>query len=210
MTGIELLKLVGTGKKPIVQFDEGLEKLDLESADPQMMARIIGANIDTNIEGCIFVKLDFNDFEAHNKSVAKAVWWDKDHNPTLTWFESGAYPKDGIENWYLPLEEELPLHFVEEHNLLNKYVKEQSPYSYVEWLEQQLLRLRGESKSEEPNHSFEAKQFVFSEQYQQVYRIERVFSTHLLIVDQTGKRTGYSNYADLRVPTEAEIIKFFG
>ncbi|MFE8701041.1 hypothetical protein ACFYKX_10470 [Cytobacillus sp. FJAT-54145] len=57
-------------------------------------------------------------------------------------------------------------------------------------------------------HDFQEGEYVYSTQYRSVFTIEKVFTSHLYICDEKGKKHGYSNYGDLRRATCEEIQAF--
>lgn len=98
-----------------------------------------------------------------------------------------------------------------ENILYEEYVSPNSPLSYLEWLEEQVLSLRGiPSKREETvlEHDFKENDVVVSMIYKKMYRVIKVFPSHLSLEDENGTVYGYSNYSDLRRVSEEEAIEF--
>jgi hypothetical protein len=61
-------------------------------ADEGMLARVISVVDDSHGDDkMVKIELDFNDFKDHNARFQKANFYDKQGNPTLTWYESGLY-----------------------------------------------------------------------------------------------------------------------
>ena len=130
------------GKRPIIKFNEGVYQWLVDSADPLMTARILNAEI-TDKE-LIKFSIDFKEFESYNRSVATFDWRDKEGKYTLTWFDSGYYPKDGKDDLYLPknLKVDEVFEFIKDTTLFNEYLLTNKKTSYLEWLEDELLALR--------------------------------------------------------------------
>jgi hypothetical protein len=139
----ELKKLVQEGKRPVIKIKEEAQDYLMENFDNEMIGKVIG--IDTEFEfddktyGFI---VDMNNYEKHNRSVAQRVWSDGRGGHSHTWFESGHYPKDGIETIYFPFELELPFEILEENGLMNEYINENLEITYLEWLENKVLESR--------------------------------------------------------------------
>lgn len=138
----ELLSLVKEGKKPVVKFKENIEELVSDCAYPQMMAKFTGATIDERTDFLILVKFDLRGFESYNKSILPNDWVVIRGNQTLNWFDSDFYPKDGMMEFFLPKDDEIPFDFVGENVLLKEYAKSKTKMTYLEWLEEQVLNLR--------------------------------------------------------------------
>lgn len=95
----ELIDILKQGVKPVVKFTEGIH--EIESADPNMMGRVVGyKDIDIWERGSETVTfiIDFSEFVEYNKNFAERSWRDDNGSPTLTWFESKFYPKDHKED----------------------------------------------------------------------------------------------------------------
>ena len=140
MKSNEFFQLVRSGKQPIVRFLDNIYHHAEESVDPRMVGKVIGAT--QEYEDSYRFLIDLSGYEEYNKSVACRNWNDSNGEPKLTWFETSFYPKDGIEPVYLRLDIEIPMEIVEENSLLSEYVVSQSTLGYVEWLEEQINRLR--------------------------------------------------------------------
>jgi hypothetical protein len=133
MTGQQVLEMVQSGLHPVIRITDDR---DIESMDEGMMAVIKSAIITPDDPESVRLVFDLNDFEVHNRSVAKATWFDADHNPTLTWFESNFYPEDGLDTLWVDLISDVPFEIVNEK--VQRYLASGSTLSYVEWLEQQI------------------------------------------------------------------------
>ncbi|WP_143261059.1 hypothetical protein [Bacillus paralicheniformis] len=142
MKTIKLYELVLEGKKPIIKFNDNVYDWIEESVDAMMMGKIVGASIE--YEDSVRFLIDLNPFETYNRSVAHHDWRDEEGNCVLTWFDTPFYPKNGIEAIYLPINEKTEIAFdlIEEGSLLNEYAKNSQEISYVEWLENEVKRLR--------------------------------------------------------------------
>lgn len=142
----ELYQLVQQGKKPVVVFGDKLSDHFDESVEPGMMGRIISVSDEYKDENVSSFNIDVESFRKHNESIAKPDWYDKDNNPTKTWFETNFYPKDGIETINLDdaLHVDGLLEITKEDSLLSEYAADETnaTVSYVEWLENQIQSLR--------------------------------------------------------------------
>lgn len=142
MKSKELYELVRQGKKPVIKFNKGVYDYCDDSFDPLMIGRITGVSIE--FEDSYRFLVDLNDYEAHNRSVALYDWKDKNGNPTLTWFDTVYYPKDGIEVMYLPGDYSFNIEdvfdFVEENSLFQEFLNSKTNLTYVEWLEIELIK----------------------------------------------------------------------
>lgn len=99
MTITEIKNIIEhTGKPLTVQFTDKInEWFDDCCPDPLMKAKLVITK-DEECEGEKSYKLIFNmsEFVDFNKSVAIPNYYDKNNNPTLTWFESSFYPKNNV------------------------------------------------------------------------------------------------------------------
>lgn len=144
----DFVELVRSGNKPVVIFTEDIE--ELESADPGMMARVTGVGITEDWgEGSktIEVIVNFEEFEQHNRTVARPIWSDDDGQFNKIWMDTGWYPKSKTETYYLMLTEkgedgDVSYFEVKEGNgWFDKYLRVKEQYtSYVDYLEQQLSK----------------------------------------------------------------------
>ena len=81
-----------------VQVTERLSQL-AEEVDCPMRCDVVNIAIDSvDEEGKVYkLYLDFKPYEDFNKSVAIPCFWDKNRNPTLTWFETPYYKNGKVE-----------------------------------------------------------------------------------------------------------------
>jgi hypothetical protein len=68
--------------------------IDSEGPDPGMIGDIISCYWNKNYD-CYVIELDYEPYIEYNKSIASHDWYDKNSDPTLTWFETKYYNKDG-------------------------------------------------------------------------------------------------------------------
>lgn len=79
-----------------VQFNSNITKGEEYDFEPKMKAKILSIRVhqqgtdDEHFE----ILFDLTDYEVHNDQYMVASYWDKNHQPTLTWKESCFYPKD--------------------------------------------------------------------------------------------------------------------
>lgn len=71
-----------------------------DGPDANMIADLMVLENSTEIDDSLHIKLNFKPYRQHNESVASHDWYDDNNKPTLTWFESGFYPENGIVEGY--------------------------------------------------------------------------------------------------------------
>lgn len=102
MTWGELRQNLIDGVLTIVRFVDKVESLDCDDCpDSGMVAKLIQVEVDTEDEELLHLAFDLSDFEEQNKLVASHDWIDENGDPTLTWFETRWYPKDGVCHLYV-------------------------------------------------------------------------------------------------------------
>lgn len=102
MTWATLKKMLDDGQRITVKCTSKIEELDIdECPDTDMMATIIHIGPDPDDKDSICCVLNVSGYENHNKTVAKHNWMDEHGQPTLTWFDTKWYPKDGICTIYV-------------------------------------------------------------------------------------------------------------
>lgn len=146
----DLLNLIDNGVRPIIRFTNNI--LDIESADPNMIGRVIGyREIDVWERGTetVFIDIDLSEFIEQNKSIAKKSWLDDNSIENLTWFESRYYPKNNIEGICEMLrnkfeDSELSLiEVINDNKYFNEFTSQSEFKSYVQFLENKLDKLNG-------------------------------------------------------------------
>lgn len=147
MTVKQIYELILQGVKPIVQFSDNIADFDEESVDPNMRCKIIKASKEHG--NLIRFEIDLKGFEDYNKSVARANWFDENGEPRLTWFETDKYPKDGIDAIYIDIEADAPFILVKNESieLFNQYLNSKSQLSYIEWLEETIIKIKEKKSS---------------------------------------------------------------
>lgn len=141
----ELRDMLKSGIRPIIQFTSETEKYDYDP-DVGMRARVISCS-EPDRDGCLTIVINMAEFVDYNKQIAPHNWFDKDNNPTLTWFDMSYYPSDHIYDFCW--EEKLGLsifEFVEESPLYEEYKKSGTTESYVLWLEKIIIEQRKATK----------------------------------------------------------------
>lgn len=153
MKVIDLKAIVEQGKKPVIQFEKEIYNYIEDSVDSKMIGKIIATTDEYLDENCLTLHVDLNGHEAHNKSVAKRDWYDSNSKPTLTWFDSGMYPKNGIVELVLDkdLDTEKIFKFLEDNHLMQEFLSTQEQSSYMEWLEGMVSTLRNQNLRKEDN-----------------------------------------------------------
>jgi hypothetical protein len=89
----KMLELNG-GRIKNVKLTDNYENLDTESGDSGMICDIVKCYWSNDYD-CYVIIMDFEPYLAYNKSIAKPNWYDNNSNPTLTWFETNYYDKNG-------------------------------------------------------------------------------------------------------------------
>lgn len=140
----DLEQLLTAGTPVAVEFGPRIE--DAESY-PEPGMRALAKRYSTNAHDVCRVFFDFSAFDAHNKALEKANYYDKAGAPTLTAREAGQYqPEDDV---YFTPDDEMAPWFTLLPNaslaLVTQHLKAKeagSPLSYVAWLEEQVLALQ--------------------------------------------------------------------
>jgi hypothetical protein len=160
MTAAELVKMIGSGLRPVVTFSEGV--LDKEGyAEAKMRARIVGASADS--DGMVKLKFSFVEFADFNLPFESANYYDKNHRPVLTAREAGFYKDEDV--YYFDKDEKIKdVMSLESDRRLDVYMSYQSSgeerggASYIQWLEDRLLELGFEpSVTDTPEHNTNRK-----------------------------------------------------
>jgi hypothetical protein len=150
----DLMKMLDEGIQPVIKFTQKIQ--DIDGPDPEMMGKVIGYRDEESWDEnrndvTIFFDIELTGFETFNKTKAKANWYNDKGVPNLTWFESGMYPKNGIESICVMLVENS-----EESNLdyfeiveLSEYFKEYQVSdfkgTYAQFLEKKLDDLKNQN-----------------------------------------------------------------
>lgn len=89
-------------QKVYVEFISMSDVINDVIPDEQMRGQLISINSleDEDVDELLVI-CNLSAFEEHNKRVAKHDWYDRDGNPSLSWFESGFYPDDGKVSFYI-------------------------------------------------------------------------------------------------------------
>lgn len=134
----KLYEMILNGFRPTIEFNGDI--MDQDGADPGMRGVITG--ILNRHHEILEIMVDINPFMDHNKAIAKAEWYDKDEKPTLTWFQTSYYPKNGVWKFYVDPNEKYPIPFMvledKAKKLMEMYTAEKSSLTYVQWLESKI------------------------------------------------------------------------
>lgn len=142
ITGKQLLEMVSSGAKPVVEFTKECDRFDYESFDTGMRARLTSVWTDVELD-CLGCQFDIAEFEGFNKSVERPVWYGK-NGEMVTWSESPYYPEDKKVTIYIGEDECPGFEIIEESVAFLDYKMSGSKLSYVQWLEEQYLKNRWE------------------------------------------------------------------
>jgi len=129
----------------IVQFNKGINKVE---ADPDPGMRAILKSISLDEEGCYKILLDFSQHEEFNRPLGKTNYYDKDHQPTETWFQMSYYERDKAKYELYVMGDDDVMDLVETSALWGEFLKT-GQMDYVAWLENELLTLRDIAQSGE-------------------------------------------------------------
>jgi hypothetical protein len=133
----EFIKILQSGKKPVVQFEEAVEEME-SIFDEGMRGRAV--SFVEQPDGLVKFTFEVKEFEAYNIPHMKPNYCDKDGNATLKAIETRYYPKDGLEDIYYGREDDLPWFIVKENGLVAEYTASGSKEPYVLWLEKRLVK----------------------------------------------------------------------
>ena len=77
-------------------------ELDFSEGMRARVVEVFDATSDEAVEAwCYEVKVDFTDFEQHNRVFSKTIFYDKNNNACLHWHETPSYPKDCIDKVFI-------------------------------------------------------------------------------------------------------------
>lgn len=96
----------------VIEFTKEVEKTECDP-DEGMRGKVLSIDLDFRHD-VLAVKIDYSQFVDFNKKLAKANYYDKDENPTKTWFETNFYPANHIGTEYFSPEDVKVLKVVEE------------------------------------------------------------------------------------------------
>jgi len=136
----ELAEMMKAGLQPVIEFTAEAKEHDLEP-EPGMRCKVL-SSYDCE-DGCATLRCSFAEYQRYNEPFATSDYFDSDHNPTLTWFETPYYPADGIYDIYVDMDDEYELMFtvVEMSPVYQHYLDSNSNLSYVSWMEHELQRI---------------------------------------------------------------------
>lgn len=137
----ELCEAVIAGLRPVVTFMSPVE--DCESyIETNMRGRIVGARISK--DDVVSIKVELDDFAAHNKPFESSTYYDKNGNPTLTAREAGYY--NSVEELYLEptdlVSKIMTIDSDDQVKLFEEFKAESADVSYVSWLESKVIAAR--------------------------------------------------------------------
>lgn len=98
----DVRNMLDDGQIITVKFTDMIEKIDIDEApDKDMIAKILRVEVDHDDEQSLHLVFDVPGYEDYNRKVASHNWFDENGQPTLTWFDTKWYPKDGICDVYV-------------------------------------------------------------------------------------------------------------
>lgn len=134
----ELGQLIKEGIYPIVTFKKGIEN---QEGYPEngMRAQII--NVSFSDDDLIKLTFNYEHFDEFNKKYESANYYDNNKIPCLTARQKGFYKIE--EDFYFesgyPIETDLLIEDSGRLKIYNQYLKSESEFTYVQWLENQLI-----------------------------------------------------------------------
>ena len=151
MTGQELYERVKKGWKPTVRFTDCVADSDSQYEEG-MMGKVISAELDANSDCVIFIIAE-DRYAEFNKKQEKPVWYESPYTDNrVTKSELGGRKASDIV--YECTDMDLGnFEIVNDGSLLlyEEYCRENSNMSYLSWLEDTIIKLKGESEENE-NH----------------------------------------------------------
>lgn len=139
MNAKQLHEMIQNGGSLVVTFKEAI--LDQEGyAEPQMRGRIVSSQI--KHDDVIEMVVDFTEFDQYNMQFESANHFDKDHNPTLTARQAGFYNMTNEKIFFMVdafnIDDVLEVERDSRIKLYEKFTRELTTKTYVQWLEDQL------------------------------------------------------------------------
>lgn len=136
MKASQIVAILNTGKKPLVKLTNRL--WDDAFGQKGMIARIIKAV--ENTDNLINITFDFNEHFEHNISLDEPNWFIGSSGKTGTALEANRFKNNNVvEEVYFEPNDILPVSFIEQEDLLSKYIADKTTnnlsITYVEWLE---------------------------------------------------------------------------
>lgn len=130
----DLKAVVDQGIQPVVEFTEGVNKLEV---DPDVKMRCKVLCVDDSCDG-MRLTCDFTEFDQYNRVYAKHNYFDEKSNPTKTWMQQKSYTPEKLQAYtlYADPEDDICVIVEDKYFLIwQRYQKEQTGESYVRWLE---------------------------------------------------------------------------
>lgn len=142
MTGEKLLELVHAGVTSLVRFNSRVEELEYQFEN-RMIGKVVSVIKDKNT---IEANIDESDFREYNLSLEKPMWRNRiDGEFTLRFSEIDK--REDVATVYDELEELINFEIIEDETLdiYNEYLENKNSLSYIQWLEQELLKSRSKN-----------------------------------------------------------------
>lgn len=140
MNKVELLiEMINSGQQPVIRFLKEEEYFDYEIG---MLTRCISVNkdYDDGEEIVWMINTNFSEFKEYNKQLEKPIWIKGDKR--VCYSESSFYKLE--HPYFVSNASEGEFEIVDGVCSLFDEYKMSGESSYVKWLEQQVLKLRGE------------------------------------------------------------------
>lgn len=138
-----LVDEIRAGRRPVVNFLPGISEKDDEYAQPGMRARIIGA-VPADEHEVVTLRLDFEEFAAHNAPFEDASYYDGQGIPRLTAREAGMYREQDDLYFDVPGGWSHLFEIADDAavSLYSRFRAEGADCAYIVWLERQVLALQ--------------------------------------------------------------------
>lgn len=137
MTCREIFELFNNGIFPVLECTENIEKICEVDPDKGMRGILRNINIVDEGEDCehLCFIIDFGKFEAFNKPLGKANYYNSNHIPCETWFQQHWYErtKHNVEI-FTEYDSEL-FNVLDDLDVYQEYLDSNSNIPYISWLE---------------------------------------------------------------------------
>jgi len=145
MTGKELRKIINSGIIPLVEFTENINDMDCRF-EKGMRAYITGVS-EEDRSGCITVICEEKDLIDYNKKIETPDWFNpatENYDLKFSDTEWNKTYKGVVEYYEMEDEEICNFNIIDDGSLslFNEYLKEYTGLTYVEWLEDIILKFK--------------------------------------------------------------------
>lgn len=143
MLGKEFLDLVCAGVRPIIKINKRYEELETQFEEG-MLAIVEFAS--DELDGTIKLRLNESQFKRENRNLEKPAWKNNDTGMYELKFSEIDKREDISYMWIDTNEEIINFSIVEDDSLQMEFIVSNCGVSYIEWLENQVLKLRSKTE----------------------------------------------------------------